>query len=140
LPSVPAKVDVASLGIRAISMGRTCACWKGHASLHGVREHPRRPARRRGAAGGGKVYRIAFLGSTSPSGYASQMEAFRAGLRDLGYVEGQNLLIEYRWAQGNNQLPQLAAELLRWKPDVLVTHGPPSASRSRSRSCNGRIS
>jgi len=76
----------------------------------------------------GKVYRIAFLGSTSPSGYASQMEAFRAGLRDLGYVEGQNLLIEFRWAQGNNQrLPQLAAELVRWKPDVLVTHGPPGA-------------
>ena len=76
----------------------------------------------------GKVYRIAFLGSTSPSGYASQMEAFRTGLRDLGYVEGRNLLIEFRWAQGNNQrLPQLAAELVRWKPDVLVTHGPPGA-------------
>jgi putative ABC transport system substrate-binding protein len=76
----------------------------------------------------GKVYRIAFLGSTSPSGYASQVEAFRTALRDLGYVEGQNLLIEFRWAQGNNQrLPQLAAELVRWKPDVLVTHGPPGA-------------
>jgi ABC-type uncharacterized transport system substrate-binding protein len=74
----------------------------------------------------GKMRRVAFLGSTSPSGCASQMEAFRAGLRDVGYVEGQNLLIEYRWAQGNNQrLPQLAAELVRWKPDVLVTHGPP---------------
>jgi putative ABC transport system substrate-binding protein len=76
----------------------------------------------------GRVHRIAFLGSTSPSGYASQIQAFRAGLRDLGYVEGQNLLIEYRWAQGNNQrLPQLAAELVRSKPDVLVTHGPPGA-------------
>ncbi len=73
----------------------------------------------------GKVYRIAFLGST---GYASQMEAFRAGLRDLGYVQGQNLLIEFRWAQGNDQrLPQLAAELVQWKPDVLVTHGPSGA-------------
>ena len=76
----------------------------------------------------GKVWRIAFLGSTSPSGYASQLEAFRAGLRDLGYVQGQNLLIEFRWAQGNNQrLPQLAAELVQWKPDVLVTHGPSGA-------------
>jgi putative ABC transport system substrate-binding protein len=76
----------------------------------------------------GKVYRIAFLGSTSPPGYASQMEAFRGGLRELGYVEGQNLVIEFRWAQGkNDRLPALAAELVRLKPDVLVTHGPPGA-------------
>jgi putative ABC transport system substrate-binding protein len=76
----------------------------------------------------GKVYRVAFLGSTSPSGYASQMEAFRRGLRDLGYVEGQNLVIEFRWAQGKyERLPELAAELVRSKPDVLVTHGPPGA-------------
>ena len=72
----------------------------------------------------GKVYRIAFLGSTSPSGYASQMEAFRGGLRDLGYVEGQNFVIEFRWAEGSyERLPELAAELVRSKPDVLVTHG-----------------
>src|SRR6266540_480062 len=74
----------------------------------------------------GKMYRIAFLGSTSPSDYASQMTAFRAGLRDLGYVEGRNLLIEFRWAQGKyERLPELAAELVRLKPDVLVTHGVP---------------
>jgi putative ABC transport system substrate-binding protein len=73
-----------------------------------------------------KVYRLAFLGSTSPSGYASQMTAFRGGLRDLGYVEGQNLVIEFRWAQGKyDRLPELAAELVRLKPDVLVTHGVP---------------
>jgi putative ABC transport system substrate-binding protein len=75
-----------------------------------------------------KVYRVAFLGSTSPSGYASQMRAFRGGLRDLGYVEGQNLVIESRWAQGKyERLAELAAELVRMKPDVLVTHGPPGA-------------
>ena len=75
-----------------------------------------------------KAYRIAFLGSTSPSGYARQMEAFRRGLRDLGYVEGQNLVIEFRWAQGTyERLPELAAELVRLKPDVFVTHGPPGA-------------
>jgi len=51
----------------------------------------------------GKVFRVGFLGSTSPSGYASQVEAFRGGLRDLGYVEGQNLVIEFRWAQGKNE-------------------------------------
>jgi putative tryptophan/tyrosine transport system substrate-binding protein len=74
----------------------------------------------------GKAHRIAFLGSTSPSGYASQMKAFRGGLRDLGYVEGQNLVIEFRWAQGKyERLPELAAELVRLKPDVLVTHGVP---------------
>jgi len=74
----------------------------------------------------GKMYRIAFLGSTSPSGYASQMKAFRGGLRDLGYVEGRNLVIEFRWAQGKyERLPELAAELVRLKPDVLVTHGVP---------------
>ena len=53
-----------------------------------------------------KVYRVAFLGSTSPSGYASQMEAFRRGLRDLGYVEGQNLVIEFRWARGRTNVFQ----------------------------------
>lgn len=76
----------------------------------------------------GKVYRIGFLGSTSASAYASQVEAFRAGLRDLGYVEGKNIVMEFRWAEGNYaQLPELAAELVRLKPDVLVTHGPPGA-------------
>jgi ABC-type uncharacterized transport system substrate-binding protein len=76
----------------------------------------------------GKVYRVGFLGSTSPSGYASQVEAFRGGLRDLGYVEGQNLVIEFRWAQGKNErLPELAKELVRLKPDVLVAHGAPGA-------------
>jgi ABC-type uncharacterized transport system substrate-binding protein len=74
----------------------------------------------------GKMHRIAFLGSTSPSGYASQMKAFRGGLRDLGYVEGQSLVIEFRWAQGKyERLPELVAELVRLKPDVLVTHGVP---------------
>jgi len=57
-----------------------------------------------GTQTGGKMYRVAFLGSTSPSGYASQMEAFRGGLRDRGYVEGQNLVIEFRWAQGNSNV------------------------------------
>ena len=78
-----------------------------------------------GAQQAGKVYRVAFLGATSPSGYAGQVEAFRAGLRDLGYVEGRNLVIEFRWAEGNyGRLPELAVELVRWKPDVVVTHAP----------------
>ena len=74
------------------------------------------------------VYRIGFLGSTSLSGYASQVEAFRRGLRDRGYFEGKNLVIEFRWAEAKyERLPELAAELVRLKPDVLVTHGPPGA-------------
>jgi putative tryptophan/tyrosine transport system substrate-binding protein len=74
----------------------------------------------------GRVYRLGFLGSISPSGYAKQIEAFRGGLRDLGYVEGQNLVIEFRWAHGRYEsLPAFAAELVRLKPDVLVTHGVP---------------
>ena len=73
----------------------------------------------------GKVHRIAFLGATSASGYASQVEAFRGGLRDLGYVEGKNVVIDFRWAEGNYaRLPELAAELVRLRPDVLVTHAP----------------
>jgi putative tryptophan/tyrosine transport system substrate-binding protein len=49
----------------------------------------------------GKVWSIGFLGSESASGFASRVEALRAGLRDLGYVEGKNIVIEYRWAEGN---------------------------------------
>jgi putative ABC transport system substrate-binding protein len=71
------------------------------------------------------VYRIGFLGATSLSGYASQVEAFRGGLRDLGYLEGKNVIIDFRWADGNYaRLPELAVELVRLKPDVLVTHAP----------------
>jgi len=73
----------------------------------------------------GRVYRIGFLGATSASGYAPQVQAFRRGLRDLGYVEGKNLVIDFRWAEGNYaRLPELAAELVLLKPDVLVTHAP----------------
>jgi putative ABC transport system substrate-binding protein len=72
------------------------------------------------------VPRIGFLGAASASGYAPQLKAFRQGLRDLGYVEGKNIAIEYRWAEGNYaRLPELAAELARLKVDVLVTHGVP---------------
>jgi len=80
-----------------------------------------------------KVHRVAFLGSTSPAGYANQLEAFRGGLRDLGYVEGQNLIIEFRWAHERyERLTELAAELVRLKPDVLVTHGAPGALAAKA--------
>jgi putative ABC transport system substrate-binding protein len=73
-----------------------------------------------------KIPRIGFLGAASASGYASQLEAFRQGLRALGYVEGQNITIEYRWAEGKyDRLAALAAELVALKVDVILTHGTP---------------
>ena len=79
-----------------------------------------------------KVHRIGFLGAVSASGYAPQLEAFRQGLRDLGYVEGKNIVIEFRWAEGKyDRLPGLAAELVHLKVDVLVTHGTPGARAAK---------
>src|SRR5437870_11412028 len=74
----------------------------------------------------GKVPRIGFLGVTSASTYGGRVEALRAGLRELGYVEDKNILIEYRWAEEKyERLPELVAELVRLKVDVIVTHGTP---------------
>ena len=74
----------------------------------------------------GKIARIGYLGVSSPSLEPHLVEAFRQGLRELGYVEGQNLTIDYRWAEGqDDRLPSLAAELVRLKPDVIVTTGTP---------------
>jgi len=70
-----------------------------------------------------KVYRIGFLGIPTAAQYASRLAAFRAGLSDLGYIEGKNIVIEFRWADGNNsRLPELAAELVGLNVDVIVTH------------------
>jgi putative ABC transport system substrate-binding protein len=77
-----------------------------------------------------KVPRIGFLNAASPSAILARYEAFRQGLRDLGYVEGKNIVIEYRYADGKlDRLQELAAELVRLKVDVAVTAGP-SATRS----------
>jgi len=68
-----------------------------------------------------KVARIGYLAAASRTGISHLTEAFLQGLRELGYVEGQNISIEYRWADGNfEQLPELAAELVRLKVDVIV--------------------
>jgi putative tryptophan/tyrosine transport system substrate-binding protein len=75
-----------------------------------------------------KIFRIGFLGSTLAPNWASRVETFRLGLRDLGYVEGENIVIEFRWAEENyDHLAGLAAELIRLKPDVLVTYGTPGS-------------
>ncbi len=71
-----------------------------------------------------KIPRISYLGIGSPSTIPDRIEAFRQGLRDLGYVEGKNIVIEWRWAEGKlDRLPALAAELVRLKVDIIVTSG-----------------
>ena len=68
--------------------------------------------------------RIGFLGSESASNQAKRLEALRAGLRELGYVEGKNIVIEIRWAEGKyDRLPALAAELVGLKVSAVVTSG-----------------
>src|SRR5213593_1595421 len=72
-----------------------------------------------------KVPRIGYLSATSPSVNPTRIEAFRQGLRELGYVEGKNIIIDWRYADGKlDRLRELAAELVRLKVDVIVTGGP----------------
>lgn len=79
-----------------------------------------------------KAARIGFLGPTSAANAKSRVEALRAGLRELGYVEGKNLAIDFRWADDNYQLlPQLAAELVRLKVDLIVTYGTPGTRAAK---------
>ena len=69
----------------------------------------------------GKVYRLGYLSAGSGTLRSPYTTAFRQGLRELGWVEGQNIVIEYRWAEGRfDRLPDLAAELVRLKVDVIV--------------------
>jgi putative ABC transport system substrate-binding protein len=71
-----------------------------------------------------KVPRIGYLSGATPDGQSARLEAFRQGLRELGYVEGKNVVIEYRYAEEKlDRLPALAAELVRLKVDVIVTGG-----------------
>ena len=71
-----------------------------------------------------KVPRIGYLSTNSPAAMSTRTEAFRQGLRDLGYVEGKNIVIEYRYAEGKrDRLPALAAELVRLNVDIIVSAG-----------------
>ena len=73
-----------------------------------------------------KVHRIGFLSTSTAAGYATRIEELRKTLRELGYIEGKNVVFEERWANDNNdRLPALAAELVRAKCDVIVTSGTP---------------
>ena len=67
-----------------------------------------------------RVPRVGFLANGSATASPS-VDAFRKGLRDLGYIEGENIALEIRWAEGHfERMPELALELVRWKPDLLV--------------------
>jgi len=77
-----------------------------------------------GAQPSGRGWRIGLLSPGSASAAGSRLAAFKHGLRELGYVEGQNLTLEYRWADGNEgRLAALAVDLVRLKVDVVVTQG-----------------
>jgi putative tryptophan/tyrosine transport system substrate-binding protein len=83
----------------------------------------------------GKVWRIGMLDMLAPTGNSTNLEAFRRGLRELGYVEGQNLAIEYRSADGrSDEFPNLATELVRLKIDLFVTRGTPAALAAKGAS------
>jgi putative ABC transport system substrate-binding protein len=79
-----------------------------------------------------KPIRIGFLSSESAQAWAPRVEALRAGLRDLGYVEHRNLVIEYRWAEGKaERLPALAAELVASRPAVIVAGAAPASCAAK---------
>src|SRR5437899_13036614 len=72
-----------------------------------------------------KVSRIGYLTGATPDGQLDRVEAFRQGLRELGYIEGKNIVIEWRSAEGKlDRLSALAAELVHFNVDVIVTAGP----------------
>src|SRR5262245_7910611 len=81
----------------------------------------------------GKVYRIGYLGAGSATLSQPPVEAFREGLRELGLVEGQNIVIDYRFAEGRfDRLPDLAAELVRLRVDIIVAGPTPPAVAAKN--------
>jgi len=83
-----------------------------------------------------KIPRIGYLAANSLSDNAARIEGFRQGLRELGYVEGKNIAIEWRSAEGKGgRLPALAAELVRLKVDVILTGGPTSNRAAKEATC-----
>jgi putative ABC transport system substrate-binding protein len=81
----------------------------------------------------GKIFRIGFLDNSTASGMAGLVETFRQELSKLGWIEGKNITIEYRFTeQKNEHLPELAAELVRRKVDLIVASGVQPAPQPRA--------
>lgn len=81
----------------------------------------------------GKVYRLGFLASGTSTASVGMVEAFRDGMRELGWVEGRNVVVDYRFAEGRNELlPGLAAELVRKRVDLIVAANSPTAIAARN--------
>jgi putative tryptophan/tyrosine transport system substrate-binding protein len=81
----------------------------------------------------GKIFRIGFLDNSTASGSAVLLEAFRQELNKLGWIEGKNITLEYRFAEGKNErLPELVADLIRLKVDLVVVSGTRTASAAKS--------
>jgi len=79
-----------------------------------------------------KVPRIGFLNASSPSSVADRLDAFRQGLRELGYLEGKDIVVEYRHAEGKqDRLNDLAGELVRLRVEVIVAGGTASAQAAK---------
>src|SRR6266545_1277622 len=101
-----------------------------------------------------KVHRIGYLSGIDPARESARSEAIRLALRELGYIEGQNIAIEYRYAEGNSdRFPELATDLVRLRIDIIVVAGwnriiPAAKNATNShrydghwaRSCPGRLS
>ena len=88
----------------------------------------------------GNMPRIGFLGAATPAAWRPRIEAFREGLRDLGYIEGKNIAIEFRFAEGRyDRLAELAEELVRLKVDVIVTHSAPGALAAKQATATQRV-
>ena len=84
-----------------------------------------------------KIARVGVLVTSSPSPSSRRIEAFRDGLRDLGYVEGKDILIEYRYGEGKpERLPALAAQLVTMKVDVIVTGGSSPTQAAKNATVN----
>jgi putative ABC transport system substrate-binding protein len=76
--------------------------------------------------------RIGFLGAATAAGSESAIDALRSGLRELGYVEGRNISVEFRWAEESyDRLPQLVSDLIATRVDLLITHGTPGTRAAK---------
>ena len=79
-----------------------------------------------------KVPRVGYIGNGTPTTERPMLEAFRQGLRVLGWIEGQTVAIEYRWAETPDRLPALAADLAQMQPNVIVVSGAPAIRAARA--------